>query len=154
MARNKTSIRRVLTRLRAPVDRRVLFEAALLTPLVALSLRTIGLTRLQGLLERRSPRPKRSNVAEARHIAQVVDIVVRRSPVRHNCLRRSVVLWHVLHRHALEADLRIGVGRELRDDRQFHAWVEHAGTVLNDDEQVLSQYIPFGANKSAREQAN
>ena len=56
------------------------------------------------------------------------------------CLQRSVALAWMLRKRGIAADLKIGV-------RQFpflsHAWVEVAGKIINDVEQVRETYAPL-----------
>ena len=151
MPRKTTSARRILAKLRSSADRRVVFEAAFLLPVVSLALRTIGWVRVRGFLDREPSPQARRSVDEAQHIALLVEAVARRSPVQHTCLQRSVVLCRVLRRRELEAELRLGVRKESAGDRQFHAWVEHAGRVLNDDQHVRDRYSSFGTDRGGRE---
>jgi hypothetical protein len=139
------SVRRILARLRSSADRRVLFEAALLLPVVSLGLRALGWRRVQQLLGRGTSMPARRSLEEARHVSALVEATARRSPIPYNCLQRSVVLWRVLRRRQLEADLRLGVRKETAGGHRFHAWVEHGGEVLNDVQGVRDRYSVFGA---------
>ena len=70
--------------------------------------------------------------------------VERNSPLKPNCLERSLALWWTLRRHGILAELHIG-GR--KGDRGFeaHAWVEHNGEVLNDTADVHEHYARFDA---------
>lgn len=145
MPRRTWSARRILARLRSSADRQVLFEAALLLPVVSLGLRMLGWGRVQRLLGREASLPARQGVEQARHLSALVEATARRSPIRYNCLQRSVVLWRVLRRRELEAELRIGVRKGAAGGHQFHAWVEHGGEVLNDVEHVREHYSTFGA---------
>ena len=59
-----------------------------------------------------------------------------------NCLTRSLYLQWLLRRRGVPTDLRIGV--QLADGRLLaHAWVEYAGTPLNDAPDVALRYAPF-----------
>jgi transglutaminase superfamily protein len=145
------SARRTLAKLRSSADRRVVFEAAFLLPVVSLALRTIGLVRVRRLLDRKPSQNPRRSVNEAQHLALLVEAVARRSPLQHTCLQRSVVLCRVLRHRELEAELRLGVRKETAGDRQFHAWVEHAGRVLNDDQHVRDRYSSFGTERGGSE---
>ena len=141
---------RIWAKLRSPADRSVLFEAAFLLPVVFVGLRTIGWARMQRFLDRPSA-PVRRSVTEARHLAVLVEAVARRGPIRYNCLQRSVVLWRVMRGRGLEAQLRFGVRKEAPGDHRFHAWVEHAGEVLNDAPHVRERFTMFGAVPSGTE---
>lgn len=131
-------------------DQRALVEAAILLPIVSLGLRTVGLKAIQRYLDRERSSPARQSLIEARRLAALVEAAARRSPMKHNCLQRSVVLWRVLRRRELEAELRMGVSGDRANGRRFHAWVEHDGEVLNDVETVREHFVPFGT-KSAEQ---
>lgn len=62
--------------------------------------------------------------------------------VRGKCLEQSIVLWWLLLRKRLPAELRIGV-RQSDAGLEAHAWVEVQGNIVNDSEDVLTEYVPF-----------
>jgi hypothetical protein len=69
-------------------------------------------------------------------------------PLGGSCLDRSVLMWFVMRQHGLDGDLRIGVRREAdgngsADAIVAHAWVEHFGSVVNDSQDVASDYAVF-----------
>jgi transglutaminase superfamily protein len=148
--RRLASTLRIWATLRSSADRSVLFEAALLLPLVFVGLRTVGWLRMHRFLDRPSA-PVRRSIEEARHLAGLVEAVARRGPVRYTCLQRSTVLWRVLRRRGLEAELLFGVRNEGPGDHRFHAWVEHAGHVLNDTPDVRERFARFGTAPDERE---
>lgn len=55
------------------------------------------------------------------------------APCRMRCLTQSLVLFRILRRRGLAAELRIGV-RRVGDNLNAHAWVEYDGHVLLDGE--------------------
>ncbi|HVR38369.1 MAG TPA: lasso peptide biosynthesis B2 protein [Thermoanaerobaculia bacterium] len=77
--------------------------------------------------------------ARAIELARAVDRVARHLPLRTSCLDRAVALWWLLVRNGAGGALRIGVRRE-GDALAAHAWVEHEGEVLFDDE-VAQRYV-------------
>jgi hypothetical protein len=83
-------------------------------------------------------------VDEATHVAELVELAARRGPWPANCLQRSIVLWALLRRQGISADLRLGVrkrpGMPVPD---FHAWVELGDRVLNDRRDVRTEYAAF-----------
>src|SRR5687768_1504707 len=117
------STRRILATLSDPGDRRALLEAAFFLPMVSLTPRTMGWKRVQRLLDRYPSTLARRSPTEARHLAALVEAVARRSPKQYTCLQRSVVLWRVLRRRGLEAELSIGVRKDAAGGHQFHAWI-------------------------------
>lgn len=139
--------RRAWPRLRAlRLDElRLLLEAPLALPAVALALRRYGLNAVQArLLSSADPtsvaRPDR---ARAERISWCVQIAAAYGPWPANCLQRSVILCWFLHRRGLHGDLRIGVRRTEDNRLDFHAWVEHDGVVINDRRDVRERYATF-----------
>ena len=81
--------------------------------------------------------------ANVRRAAQMVAVACRRHPLHSNCLPRTIVLWSLLRRRGIAADVRIGVRCGSQGEFQAHAWLEWNGEVLNDAAAVASQYLPF-----------
>ena len=128
-------------------------QAPVLLPLFAFALDRWGLRRVQhrlvSLARRRTVLLDGPAALEgARRLSWVVETAARRGPWRANCLQRSLLLWWYLYRRGLSGDLRIGVRR--RPDGvpgtatlDFHAWVEHAGVVLNDVDDIRERFATF-----------
>ncbi len=77
-------------------------------------------------------------------VARLINSAARHSLFTVNCLPQSLLVWWMLRREGIEAELRIGV----RKDRQVveaHAWVEMSGQVLNDQSDVERRFQPFDA---------
>jgi hypothetical protein len=134
---------RALSRLPA-ADRRLLVRAALWLPAVDLGLRTLGFTRVRRLLARgASPAAGAAAPAErpgqAERLAWIVAAAARHHLYPVKCLTRSLVLWHLLARRGIAADLRIGVHPESGSLRA-HAWVEHRGRLLAEPEGVDERF--------------
>lgn len=151
-------------------ERRLWLTAWLALPMLALLLRCVGLRRTQRLLVRVLPVHRRDakNVEEAQRLFEkplrnlcgtlplcgeevltVAETVVRlvSSASRHgliatNCLPQSLLVWWMLRREGIEAELRIGVRKE-RQSIEAHAWVELSGQVLNDQADVEQRFQPF-----------
>jgi Transglutaminase-like superfamily len=70
---------------------------------------------------------------------------------RANCLERSLVLWWLLARRGVPAELRIGA-RNQAGSFEAHAWVESEGAVLNDPDGTHLHFVPFGAIPSMEAQ--
>jgi len=128
-------------------DRGLLMSAACLLPVVAASLKIVGLRRTQSWLARNTLDPMRPATAQTRaDVRRVVEIVAaayRLHPVRSSCLPRAVVLWSLLQRRGIGADVRIGVRYNTQGQFESHAWLEWNGEVLNDAAEVAKQYLPF-----------
>jgi hypothetical protein len=67
-----------------------------------------------------------------------------------NCLEQSLVLWWLLKRRDMAAELRIGARKE---EGQFeaHAWVELGGAVLSDGGEGHLHFVPFEGSVVAME---
>jgi hypothetical protein len=124
-------------------------SAACLLPIVAASLKTVGLRRTQSWLTGNSlgpiVPPTEQTRANVRRAAQMVAVACRRHPVRSSCLPRAVVLWSLLQRRGIGADVRIGVRYNTQGQFESHAWLEWNGEVLNDAADVARQYLPFNS---------
>ena len=129
-------------------DQWLLFQAMLLLPLVALTLRLGGFNRTQAILSRlTSPSPSSQAPApnvtlQAKRIAHLVRLAARHSFIHANCLHQSLALWWLLRRRNIDSQLRIGV-RKIEHRLEAHAWIELSGQVLNDSPDVNEHFAPF-----------
>lgn len=132
-------------------DRALVIRAMFLLPIVATSLKALGLRRTQSWLARNSVRPTvlsaEQTRASVRRAAQMVAVACRRQPLRSSCLPRTIVLWNLLRRRGIATEVRIGARSNNQGEFQAHAWLEWNGEVLNDVADVGRQYRPF--NRSA-----
>ena len=130
-------------------DRGLLMSAACLLPVVAASLKTVGLQRTQSWLAGNALAPMRPATeqarADVRRAVQIVAAAYRLHPVRSSCLPRTVVLWSLLQRQGIGAEVRIGVRYNTQGQFESHAWLEWNGEVLNDAADVAGQYLPFNS---------
>lgn len=128
-------------------DRALLVQAMLLLPVVATSLKTVGLRRTQSWLEKKAFASMGSATeqtrANVRRAAQMVTAACRHYPLRSSCLPRTIVLWSLLRRGGIDADVRIGVRCDTQGEYQAHAWLEWNGEVINDAGDIARQYLPF-----------
>lgn len=135
-------------------DRALVIRAMCLLPIVATSLKTVGLRKTRSWLARNSPRPTvlsaEQTRASARRAAQMVAVACRRQPFRSSCLPRTIVLWNLLRRRGIATDVRIGARSNSQGEFQAHAWLEWNGEVLNDVADVAQQYLPFNASELDR----
>jgi hypothetical protein len=124
-------------------ERILLLQALALLTLLASALRFLGFRRSRDTLARfLGGRRQEAVLGQARTIARLVEVAARNAPCRSSCLHRSLVLWWLLRRRGLAADLRIGV-RRTSGKLEAHAWVEHQGVVLNDGGDVARRFTPF-----------
>jgi hypothetical protein len=128
-----------------PADRGLLLGVLAFLPAVAVALRVFGLRRVCRILPGSAttePFARAEDAGEAQAVGRLVDIAARRGVGRPTCLARSVTLWWLLRRRGIDATLRIGV-RTVEGRMDAHAWVEHAGLVLNDVDEVSERFAPF-----------
>lgn len=139
----------------------LLIQSMVLLPLVALLLRTIGLARSWALLRRAagrsspvpvvrgpsvcedaSPQAPSGGLQPPDDTVRMVDVAARHLPWQPTCLPRSLVLWFLLRRQGVPAELRIGVQRS-EQQLEAHAWVEVDHRVVNDTPDIAARFPPF-----------
>jgi hypothetical protein len=131
-------------------------QAWVLLPPIALALRVFGLRGLWAALDggargmAGSGGEGAQDLGRARSTARLVQHAARFSPFRATCLTRSLVLWWLLGRQGIASDLRIGVAKEAARF-QAHAWVEHLGVVLNEDDDVVQRFAALEGFPAASE---
>jgi hypothetical protein len=86
----------------------------------------------------------------AKDVAHALAVANRLGPWKPRCLVRSLALGWLLARRDISFEIRIGIPREktaLHDSGTVglnaHAWVEHAGVVLNDRQDVATTFSAF-----------
>jgi len=133
-----------------PGEERCTFLAALvLLPAVRVGLRTLGMRHVEAVLGSRLRPGRPVETAEeyqARRTARLVAVAARFAGG--TCLARSLVLASLLQRRGIPAQLRIGV-RKSEKGFEAHAWVEAAGAVLNDTQDVAERFAAFEGNFAA-----
>ncbi|MBL8189200.1 MAG: lasso peptide biosynthesis B2 protein [Acidobacteria bacterium] len=77
-------------------------------------------------------------------VVRLINSASRHGLIAANCLPQSLLVWWMLRREGIEAELRIGVRKE-RQTVEAHAWVELSGRVLNDRADVEQRFQPFDA---------
>ena len=137
LSRSMRAVRNKLRHARelSALERRTLVRASLLLWVVDLGLRTIGFARVDALLGRHrggrvgavgASDPTRSRIEE---IVRGVDLAARLQPLRRKCLRRALVLQHLLREHGVATEIRFGVRRTQAGGEgiEAHAWLERDG---------------------------
>lgn len=113
-------------------EQRLFFQAIALLPLLSASFRVIGFLRtqraLQVLIHKGMPR---QSTVEGRTILVGVTLHMVQAAAeygigRPTCLERSLVLWWLLGRQGIPAQMRIGA-RKVQGKFEAHAWVECGG---------------------------
>jgi len=132
-----------------PRERGVALKVAGALIATRMGLRRAGFRRWKGLLAKLIPdeplAPTQAHPALADRAQSI--ILMEAAAARHllfrpTCLERSLVLWWMLRREGVAAELRVGA---TKDAGRFeaHAWVEYCGAVLNDPEGEHRGFVPF-----------
>lgn len=128
--------------------RRIFRRAAVLLPVVRWSLRLRGYGRTFASLQNRAKHQTkktqtRPELQESlQNTCRMVRAALRYSPSQFTCLEESLTLWYLLRKQGIAACLRIGVRKE-KEKFEAHAWVEHEGEALNQDEAMHQHYAAF-----------
>ncbi len=123
-------------------ERRVALSTLLAAPLVKIVLRARGYAGTVRFLTRIARSPA-DGIDEAAADARIAQAVIRRFPFRLTCLERSLVVWWLVGGSDV-AQLRFGVAPgEEGATPSFHAWVEVAGTTLEDASETVTAYLPL-----------
>ena len=134
-------------------ERRILLRALFLLPVTGAALRSFGFRLWKSFLTKFTPKNSDGPVTpeslqSARRIARMVAAASQEGIFHGKCLAQSTVLWWFLLRRGLPAELQIG-GRQGGAGFEAHAWVEIAGTVINDHETVGEDYARFRGNAAS-----
>jgi len=132
--------------------RGMFLRAAVLLPLISLSLRIRGFRATQQSLQsfsffskvdKRLP----GNVADSERVrlaVRMVNAAVRHGWGRPTCLEKSLALWWLLRRESITSVVRIGA-RTVGGKLEAHAWVECEGVALNEPAGEHRHYATFDA---------
>ena len=132
--------------------RGLFLRAAVLLPLISLSLRLRGFRETQAfLLKFLSTSNNEADSSAPGRVVLTVRMV--RAAARHGvghptCLEESLALWWLLGRQGIASELRIGVRKQ---DEKFeaHAWVEREGMAVNEPQALHEHYAAFDAELSS-----
>lgn len=123
------------------LERWLLLQALTLLPLVALCLKLSGLQRTYTFLSCLIPQPTCSSSFQLQTTANAVQIAAKYYTWA-TCLRKSLVLWFLLRRQGIAAELQIGTRFE-QGEFQAHAWVEYQGDVVGDRRSIREYFTTF-----------
>jgi hypothetical protein len=113
-------------------DWRVLTGALGLLPAVSVGLRLVGLRRMIALCEALAAASHRGGGDDPRSVARtawLVEVAAHRCLPRPTCLAKALVVFSLLKRRGLAAELVIGVAKTQRP-LEGHAWVELGGAAV------------------------
>jgi hypothetical protein len=128
-------------------ERFLLLQASILIPLVVGLLYLGGFTRLHRSMsiflrpmKKRNGMAGESNLGESQPTLNAVTNALHLSFCQPKCLAKSYVVWWMLTRQSIPADLCIGVKKDglLLEG---HAWVEADGFVINDSADVQTRFV-------------
>jgi hypothetical protein len=126
-----------------PAARWSFLRAAVMLPLISLSLRFRGFLKTRAFLQKSLPPVERPAPPETLElVVRMVRAAVRHSLSHPNCLQESLVLWWLLGRQGIASELRVGV-RKLGPKFEAHAWVEQDGVALNEPQGMHEHYAAF-----------
>ena len=129
-------------------ERLVALEAALGLTATWIALRTVGFRRWRTVLESLAIRKKTNAPATEASMNEIASLVrMEEAAARNlffdtNCLEQSLVLWWLLQKRGVAADLRIGARKDA-NRFEAHAWVEFAGAALNSTGEGHLHFVPF-----------
>ena len=140
---------------RLDAEARVIFlRAAVLLPVISVSLKIRGFRATQKFLFRFLPIGHQASQDDSRRLLRDIErthLTVRmvNAAVRHgwrasNCLEKSLALWWLLRRQGIASEVRIGA-RTMDGKFEAHAWVEREGAALNEPQQEHRHYATFDA---------
>ncbi len=115
-------------------ERRLLLSALGGLPLVTAGVFLLGYKRMRTLLAGAQIQAQPATTAqgaEAERVARAVRLAATRGPTQGTCLSRALLLWRMLNRRGIPAEVRFGV-RAGDSDMEAHAWVEQGGRSLDD----------------------
>lgn len=128
--------------------RQVFWSAYLLLLRVGFSLRRHGFQRTRKRLAERLGRESagvrqgKQNPDDVPRVCRMLNAAARYSFGHPTCLEQSLVLWYLLQRRGVSANLRIGV-KKSNGNFEAHAWVELEGTALNQTADAHQHYAAF-----------
>jgi hypothetical protein len=123
-----------------------------------LGLRLAGFRRWKAILEilaRTKSAPNsaaegEARIATGREASRMAAAAARYLPFRTNCLEQSLVLWWLLRRRGITAELKIGARKEA-SRFEAHAWVEFEGGVPGGASEEHLHFVPFEGSVTSME---
>lgn len=132
-------------------EREYVREALVISLLIPVGFRTVGVPRTQHLLRSWISRSREKELSSAQAALSIVRVhraqatVHRNMGARGTCLSRSLALWAMLLRRKVSVELRVGFRRQ--DGKiQGHAWVEYQGAPINERVSTTTTYSTASDN--------
>ena len=105
-----------------------------------LALRTLGFSRTVAIARRLGHSRAAGDSELVSEVCRRVAVAAVLYPGRARCLEQSMALYVLLRRRGIAADLRLGVQPY---PFNAHAWVELNGVALNEEPEIISQFVPL-----------
>jgi len=130
-------------------ERWLAVQSLFLLQVTSLGLRWFGFKPIYTLLRRFSPAllatddPSDAIFSRAIHVGAIVQLANQRFRALHvTCLPESLVVWWLLSRQEIGADLRLGI-RNQEGRLDGHAWVEVNRRVVSGDPDLPDEFLPL-----------
>ncbi|WP_367268231.1 lasso peptide biosynthesis B2 protein [uncultured Thiohalocapsa sp.] len=130
--------------------RSLLIKSFFLLPTIDVLLRVAGYNRARKLLLKSclSVRPLPASQAQmVRDVAWAVLTASRRGALRATCLRRSLLIAHLLHCRGISAEIQFAARRGQKGF-EAHAWVESQGKVVGDSPTIGDYFTKLSGSRS------
>jgi len=134
--------------------RGIFLRAAVLLPVISVSLKMRGFGATQKFLLGSLPIARQTSQQDSIHVvddlkrtqltSRMVNAAIGHVWRASTCLEKSLALWWLLGHQGIASQLRIGA-RKLNNKFEAHAWVERDGTTLSDSQQEHRHYAAFDA---------
>lgn len=126
---------------------KLLLQVLVLIPVVTLSLYVFGYRRSLSFMNYLLPAgtneklPAHDETEKVSAISRMVKITANHAPYPANCLKQSLILWWLLARSGIRAEIIFGVQENKGEEFSMHAWVEYNGYDLLNKSREHSNYI-------------
>lgn len=110
---------------------------------VKVALVVASMRRIVSTIDRRAPRAMPNELVthdELERLARQVATVAAFFPGRARCLEQSLVIYAMLRRAGVPAELKLGVRPH---PFEAHAWVEHRGQPVLEDPEKIARFVPL-----------
>ncbi len=134
--------------------RGIFLRAAVLLPVISVSLKMRGFGATQEFLLRSFPIAPQTSQQDSIHVvddrkrteltSRMVNAAIRHVWRASTCLEKSLVLWWLLGRQGIACEVRIGA-RKQGGKFEAHAWLERDGVAVNEPQEEHRHYAAFDA---------
>ena len=122
--------------------RRLLLRAVVLVAVVRMALWTLPFRWVRLVAGRRRVLSPELATLPPKHLSWAVQAAAGRIPAA-SCLTQAISLQYLMNLAGLDAEVHIGVAKDVARGFEAHAWVEHDGAVILGDDGELGRYRPI-----------